>query len=322
MFFKSERELLKSTQNEAQTVLAEVKIDPQIFPSKNLSIFLEELRYTVKLIFKEKEIIFFAILQWLIIGLAYLMFLELMDLLPDRLWRDNTKFRYGRANPGLRDYATYAFSSLVVVVASYPMSILNAAMVNAHYLHTFNQQSNIAKCIIYAVRNINNLWIFNIIDAWNTVKGFVDRLTHDKKERNLVNDLFFYSWKIGTIGILPALASGQSYVEAAKNSIQLLRNNASRTIGIRMGYSRLCRIIGFTTYILSLIYYFYITIVDPSIDKNKNYHSFLILAVPLFITVGVIFVFVRPFYLIMISKLYTDTLPLTNSVSKLSEHRN
>eukprot|EP01032_Pedospumella_encystans_P038543 gene38543-43670_t len=188
------------------------------------------------------------------------------------------------------------------------MSILNAAMTATHYLRTANQPSTLANCLNLAFRNLGRLWVFTTIDAWITVDAIVDRLPRKGRNRTAGDELLYYAWKIGTIGVQPALVAGRGYADAAKDSVSILRHSPMRAIGVRMGYSLVCWIIGVTAYFGSI---FYLANVDnPNGKTNELYEFYVILAVPIIIAVGVNSVLVRPFYLIMISKMYSDILPL------------
>lgn len=308
-------------QNEAKKIFSETNAKPKVLSLQNCSTFFGELGYSAKLIFQEKEIVFFAVLQWLVIGLAYTMWTQILDWIPDSLWEEVEKSN-NKDDDGaftLINLVLLGWSFLVVVVASYPISILNASMTASHYLRSSNQESTIAKCLGLAFKNLGRLWVFTTIDAWITITAILDRLPSKKNKRTALEELLYYAWKVGTIGVLPALVAGKGYTEAAKDSIQLLKEKPARTIGIRMGYSLVCWIIGVSAYI-GCIYYF-IAFGDNDSKVNEIYNFYFLMAVPIFIAVGVTSVLVRPFYLIMISKLYTDTIPLVNDVTAQPENK-
>ena len=71
MFFASEREALTLARKEASEIFDRTGAKPKVLSAQNLSTFWGGLGYSFKLIFAEKEIVFFAASQWLVIGLAY-----------------------------------------------------------------------------------------------------------------------------------------------------------------------------------------------------------------------------------------------------------
>lgn len=322
MFFSSQRSELEVAQNEAQKVFDEIGIRPEAISAQNFLILCGELRYSFKLIFAEKEIIFFAIMQWLVIGLAYTIWTQILDWIPDSLWEEVGKSNIKNDDGAfiLINLVLLAWSFFVVVVASYPLSLLNASMTAAHYLRSSNQTSTIAKCLNLAFKNLGRLWVFTTIDAWITVNALFDRLPRKRRRRTASDELLYYAWKIGTIGVLPALVAGKGYMDAAKDSITLIKNKPARAIGIRMGYSLVCWIIGIAAYIGSIFYF--IKFGDHDNKVNEIFNFYFLMAAPIFVAVGVTAVLVRPFFLIMIAKLYTDVIPIEKEVTVITAGKN
>lgn len=318
MFFASERQELNVARDEAREFFDKTGTKPKILSGENVSTFFGELGYAVRLIVEEKEIIFFAILQWVTIGLAYTIWTQILDWIPDSVWeqvsRDDNEISFTLLNLVL-----LGWSFFVVAVASYPISLLNAAMTAVHYLRSAGEASTIARCFSMAFRNLGRLWVFTTIDAWITVNAILDRMPRKRNNRTALDELLYYAWKIGTIAIVPALVAGKGYIEAAKDSVSLLKEKPGRAIGIRMGYSLICWIIGIAAYGGSI--YYFIMVHDGSSTVNEVYRFYLMMAVPIIIAVGVTSVVVRPFYLVMVSKLYTDTVPIDRSVVALETER-
>lgn len=140
------------------------------------------------------------------------------------------------------------------------------------------------------------------------MNAILDRLPRKRGRRTAFDELLYYAWKIGTIGVVPALVAGKGYIEAAKDSVSLLKNQPVRTIGIRMGFSLICWIIGIAAYVGGAFYM--MGAHGPARRANDVYNFYLLMTVPIVIAVGVTAVVVRPFYLVMVSKLYTDVVPV------------
>lgn len=308
MPFASEREALSIASREAREIFDSTGAKPKVLSGRNFSIFWGELGYALRLIAGEKEIVLFAVLQWAVIGLAYLIWVQILDWIPDEVWNEVRRSSNDRVQFTLVNIALLSWSFLVIAVASYPISILNAAMTAAHYLRSSGQPSTIAGCLNLAFKNLGRLWVFTTIDAWITVDAIMDRLPRKNGRRTAFDELLYYAWKIGTIGVVPALVAGKGYVEAAKDSVSLLRNQPVRAIGIRMGYSLICWIIGIAAYFGGI---YYLTAFGGGASEAKAvYNFYVVIAVPIVIAVGVTSVAVRPFYLVMVSKLYTDVVPI------------
>ena len=283
---------------------------PRVRSLAHLRTFFGELKGSFTLIAEEKEIILFAFLQWIAIIVAYLAWTQVLDWIPDELWDEvrRSRDREDSAAFALINLVLLIWSAVVIVFVSYPISLLSGAMVAAHYLRYSRQQSTIGRCIAIANNNLWRTWIFSAIDAGITADAILDRLPKKRNKRTAADELLYYSWKIGTLGVLPALVSGKSYLEAAKDSITLLRDQPLRTVGIRMGYSLFCWVVGIAAYIGSICWYF--AAGRGSRDGlNEVYNFYLLMTLPIFVAVGIVSVFIRPLYLIMISKLYTDIHP-------------
>ena len=54
---------------------------------KSLKSFFSRLGYAAKLIFLEKEIITFAMLQWASIALGYYLWVQMLDWIPEEVWK-------------------------------------------------------------------------------------------------------------------------------------------------------------------------------------------------------------------------------------------
>jgi hypothetical protein len=318
MFFASQREALNVARDEAREIFDKTGAKPKVLSGENFSTFWSELGYASRLILQEKEILFFAALQWAVIGLAYTIWTQILDWIPDQVWeqvsRDDNEIQFTLLNLVL-----LGWSFFVVAVASYPISLLNAAMTATHYLRSSGQSSTIARCLSLASKNLGRLWVFTTIDAWITVDAILDRLPRKRNNRTALDELLYYAWKIGTIAVVPALAAGKGYVEAARDSVALLREKPVRAIGIRMGYSLICWIIGIAAYAGS--FYYFVAFHDGASTVNAVYNFYLLMAVPIVIAVGVTAVLVRPFYLVMVSKLYTDVVPIDREATAFASDR-
>ncbi|MGE0212406.1 MAG: hypothetical protein AB7S41_11985 [Parvibaculaceae bacterium] len=318
MFFASEREALNVARTRARDIFDKTGEQPKILSGKNLSTFFGELGYAVKLVVEEREILFFAALQWVVIGLGYTIWTQVLDWIPDSAWeeagRDDSDVKFT-----FLSLALTAWSFFVVAVASYPISLLNAAITAAHYLRGSGQESTIARCLGLALRNLGRLWVFTTIDAWITVDAILDRMPRKRGRRTALDEALYYAWKIGTIGVVPSLVAGRGYTSAVRDSIALLREKPVRAIGIRMGYSLICWIIGITAYIGG--FYYFAAFGAHIGGENEVYDFYVLMAVPIVIAVGVTAVLVRPFYLVMVARLYTDVVKVGEDATALTAGR-
>ncbi len=96
----------------------------------------------------------------------------------------------------------------------------------------------------------------------------------------------------------------------------MLKSQPLRAIGMRMGYSLVCWVIGIAAYAGGVAYL--ATSQVRADAPNAMYNFYVLIALPIVIAAGVTAVVVRPFYLVMVSKLYTDVVPIDASATELA----
>ncbi len=75
--------------NQIDFVRDEIKSIPNIDkkPSGGIGSFCSSIGYAISLGFKEKEIFFFGLLQWVSIGISYLLWVQMLNWIPEEVWR-------------------------------------------------------------------------------------------------------------------------------------------------------------------------------------------------------------------------------------------
>jgi len=299
-----------TARNHAQGVLAASGTKPSVLSLKNFTAMRDDVAYAVRLMMQEKEILLFAALQWLVVGFAYLMWTQVLAWIPDSVWAEVARdaSEKGSASADWASLAIWGWSVLIIATAAYPLALLNASIVASHYLRSSGQPSTIPACLKLASKNLSRVWLFTAMDALVTASAILERLPSKRRRTNTaVREAAYYAWKIATIGALPSLVSGKSFVDAANESVWLLEDQPVRTIGIRMGYSLVCWIIGVLAYAGAILAV--ITFGAPLGGQNWVYHIYVLMGAPIFVAVGVVSL-IRPVFVIAISKLYTDVVPV------------
>jgi hypothetical protein len=296
-----------TARNHAQGVLANSGTKPKLLSLNNFAAMRGDVRYALKLMIQEKEILLFAALQWLFIGLAYLMWTQVLAWIPDSVWAEATA-ENGNASSSWASLAIWGWSLLIIATAAYPLALLNASIVASHYLKSSGQASTIPACLELASKNLSRVWLFTAMDALITASAILDRLPSKRRRRNsAVKEAAYYAWKIATIGALPSLVSGKTFVDAANESVWLLEDQPVRTIGLRMGYSLVCWIVGVLAYagaFLTLIAFG-----SPLGGEHWVYHFYVLMGLPIVVAVGIVSL-IRPLFVIAVAKLYTDVVPV------------
>lgn len=311
------QEDLADAKNEALKALQERGEKPKIFTWKNITAYFQSYPTTIKLIREEPEILLFLAIEWVTIILAYLLWIQFYGWIPPDVWET-----IKHASKDEREYYNVAlglaglgWSCLVLIIASYPIAICNAAIITSHNLRANGQNSTIFKCLALAYRNLGRLWAFTFVDAYITVDAIIDRLPskNNRDRRTALDELLYYAWKVGTIGVVPALVNGRGLFQGGKDSITLLKANPAKAIGLRMGYSAVCWIVGIIAYPTCAIAT--VWILGKEVDATAVYTILLALTIPLVIVIGIVTVILRPPFLLGIAKFYSDTITLEDKKS-------
>lgn len=313
--FESIRDPLNEARDEAKQYFERQGHRPRTFSVSNFSTFFGSIPGVLNLLGKEPEILLFAIFQWLVVWAAYLAWVQMLHWIPDQLWdavrsasEDNRKDAFALVN-----LALLAWTFLIVIVASYPIGLCNAAMVAVHDLRTTGQEVTIARCLAIADRHLGRIWLFTAIDSWITVSAILARLPKKHYHRTALDELLYYAWKVATMGVVPALVNGRDFLAAGKDSIRLLESQPQKALGLRLGYSAVCWIIGIASYVFAI---FVLRYGGGSDRPHYIYDAYLLVAIPVFVAAGIVTILIRPFYLLSVARFYSDANEVAPEVNK------
>ncbi len=282
-------------------------------PSGGIAKFGSRIGYAVSLCFKEKEIFVFVLLQWAAIGIAYLLWIQMLDWIPAEVWRSAAKSDEG----SIADWVLAAWSFVCVGVAAFPVGILTGCMGAAHFLHRQGRESTIATCLKHVLPQSWSLWSFHWIDGWITVNQILDRLprkgsTRTSAERAL-SEALYYAWKLGVSGVLPSIVTGNNLIASARNSVIFVKDNFLEVAALRAGYSALCWVVGIGAYIGAILLFVVVDIVPAHDEIYGHIYTFYFwAAVPILIAAGMVMLFLRPVYVLALCDLYSDHLKNRN----------
>jgi hypothetical protein len=274
---------------------------------ENLAEFGRRSARAISLIVREKEILVFSMLQWVAIAVAYYVWVQILAWIPAETWNSASKLEETWLN-----VAVTAWSLLCVAAAAYPIAVLTGAMGAAHFLREQGLPSTVPACLRLALPNSTRLWVFHAIDAWLTVQMILERMPkkgHFKAAaiaQRAAAEALYYAWKVGTIGVPPALLAGRSLADAGKESVALVRKRTWEVARLRGGYSAICWIIGLATYFGSLA--FLVAYPSPVAGQQGVSTFYLWAGIPILIAVGMIKLLVRPVYVIASCQLYSEFL--------------
>ncbi len=278
-------------------------------PTDGIKTFLTRITYALSLGLKEKEIFFFGLLQWVSIALAYLLWVQMLDWIPESVWESAAN----SSEASVVDLILGIWSFFCVGVASFPVGIFTGCMGAAHFLHRQGRESTVATCLKFVLPQSWPLWLFHWIDGWITTIQIVERLPKKDDYRSPIEiaarEALYYAWKLGSAGMLPSILTGNELIASGKNSIGFVKENFKHIAALRAGYSALCWIVGIGAYVGAIGL---LLLVDIFPDGNEVYSHiydfYLWMAVPIVIALSVVMLLLRPIYVLAMCDLYSDYL--------------
>lgn len=297
--------------NQIEFVRDEIKDLPHIDekPVGGLATFRSRINAALALILKEQEILFFGLLQWASIGAAYLLWIQMLDWVPEEVWRSTDESVEG----SIADIVLLVWSIVCVGLAAFPVGILTGCMGAAHFLHRQGRESTVASCMRLVMPRGWSLWMFHWLDGWITVRQIVRRLPSEDDSttpaQHAMQESLYYAWKLGVSGILPSIVTGNNLLQSGKNSVVFVKENFWEVAKLRTGYSAVCWIVGIGTYVATILMFFFFDVV-PKHEPVES-HVFTIyfwVAVPLLTAVAVVMLFLRPVFVLALCDLYSEHL--------------
>ncbi len=179
----------------------------------------------------------FGLLQWTAIGIGYLLWVQMLDWIPEEVWRDAAESDGSSA----ADWILLAWSFVCVGVAAFPVGILTGCMGATHFLHKQGKPSTVATCLKLVLPHSWPLWIFHWADGWVTVNRILDRLPKKNDTRTAAQkalaETLYYAWKVGIAGVVPSIVTGKGLIQSGKNSVEFVKDNFIEVAKLRAGYS-------------------------------------------------------------------------------------
>jgi len=288
---------------------------PQIQPEKTegLKSYFSYLIKAWKLTLQEKEIITFAFLQLASIAIGYYLWVQMLRWIPPEVWRSAEHSRHA----SWPDLILLLWSFVCVGVAALPLSIFSACIGVVYFLRRQGYPSTIAACLKIVLTQVWPLWIFQWMDGWITVNQILERLPKKNNRKTpasrILSEALYFAWKLGTIGIMPAVITGRGLVESCRGSISVVKTKFIDAAKLRMGYSFLCWIVGISAYIGTILLFTYGHFIPPHAEIYGFIYTFYFWAgVPLLVAAALIGLFLRPAYIIGSCELYAQYLTENN----------
>jgi hypothetical protein len=266
--------------------------------------FRGEASYAWSLVLSEKEIVSFAALQWIVIALVYYLWVQIVGWIPMEVWESDAK-REGI----LLNLALLGWSFACVALAAFPIGVLTGCIGAAHLLRRHDLPCTVAGCLALVWPQAGSLWAFHTADGWLTVEQIVERLPRKNRRRlsaaaRAASELAYYGWKVGTVGMVPAIVAGHDLWTAATHSVALAKHRLSEVALLRAGYSAACWIVAIAAYVAA---FGIVAALSGVLDTPHPLFTFyLVMGVPLLAAAGAVTIVLRPIFVIAACRLYAD----------------
>lgn len=260
-----------------------------------------------RFILTEKENFLFAVLQWATIAACYYLWTLVLTWIPEEVWEEAEKSK--RHSGGLIDLIVFLWGFICIGIAAYPIGIFTSCMGASFLLRFSGRESTILECLKVVLHRAWSIWIFSWIDAWWTVRQIIRRLPK-KNDRTpasvkIAHELFYQTWKLVSLGFLPAIIGGRSVKEACGDSINMLRFRPVDMAKLRIGYSVICWILGIICYIAPIILLF--TLPREIVPKELSIPWFYqFVGIPMMAILFIVMLILRPVYIISACRIYAN----------------
>ncbi len=318
MFFKRYRSQMNNLKADVANSFDEIK-NYKVSKRSAIRYFMDRAVYSVKLIFTEREIIVFALLQWIVIILGYYLWVGVIDIIPAEFWKRSEGCTDNCGSIG--DVIITAWSFICVGLVTFPLGILSSCMGVAHFFHKRGEESTILKCLAVVLPRSGSIWLFSWIDGWWTLNRMAERM--DRKVpvlQRAFKEALYYAWKIITVPMLPVLLNKQGIGNCTAHLIDVLRHKIKHIIILRIAYSALCWVVGILGYISSLSLFFaFPNLLDSNLAaESQVFAIFFWIGVPILISAGLVILILRPIFLISAFDIYSDYIEETNQKINIS----
>lgn len=283
----------------------------ELKPSGGLKSFGSRGAYALSLAGKEKELLVFAVLQWMTIPAAFWVFEQGLFVLQ----QIETYYEFEERGPlfaRLLVLLLMTWACVCVGFAAYPIGILTGCMGAVHFLRRQGSESTVINCLRLVWPQRTVLWSIHWIDGMITVNQLISRIPgRDDKQsaaEKAADEVVYYSWKLGVAGVLPSILTGNGLMESGKNSIAFVKDNFIEVAELRAAYSILCWAVGIATFVVAQGPGFFPEF-SAILPRLSIFQSVLI-------AIGVLMLVLRPIYVLALCDLYSDHLESRSSFPK------
>ena len=304
----SKKTQLKELSEQAQLIVKNCKEQRKNIAQANSYWFY--VKKSIWHLLTEKENLLFALLQWAAIGLAYYLFVIAMNWIPPEMWE-----AIGNDNDSVPISVClifWAWGMLCVGLAAYPIGLLTGCMSASAILKSEGKESTVADCLKMVVPFSWIVWSFSWFDGWLTVEQILERLPkkNDRTPRavKIAKEGLYQAWKLCSLGFLPSIIYGKSFIQAGTESLKFLQNRFWVLSKLRIVHIVICWVIGVGCFVGGIIFIIaFPSVVGGDLDTgNTVYKIYMGMCIPLLFSLALLLVVFRPIYITAATYIYVD----------------
>ena len=279
----------------------------QIFEKENnfqalkcIKYFFSFLGKSFSFIFKEKETLFFTILQIICIPLIFYLCLDILKIFPK--------------NSPLISFTIWTL--LCIAIIYFSINFFTFCIGASYILNSQKHKSTIASSLQIVCNKISHIWLIFCLDGWWTIKQILLRFFSRKHHKTIFirtskDEAIYLSWKISSLGFISSIICGRNIDQAKKDCLSLIKNK-KELIQLRLGFSAICWILHILCIISILLF------IPKEVPKDVYYVKMYVF-MPITISIIFILLIIRPIYIISSFMVYIDYVNKQNIKINLPE---
>ncbi len=298
---------LKELATQAQLIVKNCKEQPDQLQQKNCWWFY--IKKAIMHLLCEKENLLFALLQWAVIGVAYYLFVLSFDWIPPEIWEAAGKD--SDTVPVTISVVLLLWGGTCIALAAYPIGLLTGCMSASAILKAEGKDSTIADCLKMTVPYSWIIWPFSWFDSWLTAKRILDRLPKKNNRTpasiRAAKEALYQAWKLCSLGFLPSVLYGKSFIQAGTESLKFLKNRFWLLSKLRLIHVVICWVIGVSCYVGLVFFMCYLGATGHDLRAgNFVYNVYAIACLPLLVALALLLVVFRPIYITAATYIFID----------------
>lgn len=267
--------------------------------------YADALRQALNTVAASPVVFVLLLLSVAVTVVGFFVVAQIILWLPNEVWVSSS----GTGQIGAVPFLAAAVWGLGIIAGMLTLlAHINGAIIVACRRRRTGEAAGLVACLTQANQSIGRQAVIALIDAFKTfsvLSWYLSSYYH--ASRALETRSGYNTWKLGTLGALPALVFGRSYQQAGETACALFRAAPDRMINIWLGHRLANWIWGSCAVVAWSVFLILTGELTAAPDAAHWFYDMFALALSLptlicCVTLGVL----RPLYSVMQSDLYSD----------------